>query len=134
MEVAFQQRELNAVEPNDFHWGDKQVAYKVLFDLEDGEEVASVEVYQNVKYLAHLIMMNKKYDIRIAANGRGLTMPEAITEVFVRAKITVTPALAELNPRSNTDVYRINSVMEAIAQTLGVKRYKIFSAGSQPLK
>jgi len=136
MKVTLQQRELNAVNREDFHWGDKQIAYSVLFDLEDGEEVISVEVCQNVNtetYLAHLITMNKKYNIRIATNGRGLTMPEAITKAFVLAKVMVRPTLADLSS-SNNDVYRVTPVMEAIAQELGVKRYKIFSAGSQPLK
>jgi len=136
--IQFQERELCAVNRDDFHWGDdQQVAYTVLFDLEDGEEVVSIEFLQNVNddtYLCHLIIMNERYNVKIASNGRGKTMPEAIATAFPRTKIIVTPTLAELNPNSDIDVYRVNSVMEAIAQELGVKRYKIFSAGSHPLK
>lgn len=139
MEVKFKTREICAVNRDLFHWGDSQTSSNVLFDLEDGAEVVNIEVSKNVNkedYLCHIVIMNKNYDIRIASNGRGQTKREAITTSFYRAKIAfINPTIEDFN-ESQLDIYRyrITPVMEAIAQELGVKRYQIFSAGSEPLR
>lgn len=138
MEIKFKQRELCAVDRDLFHWGDRQISSSVLFDLADGAEVVSIEVSQNVNsedYACHIVIMNKNYDIRIASNGRGYTKREAITRAFEKSEIEVfNPTLGELNPHPDIHVYQVTPVMEAIAQKLGVKRYKIFSAGPEPLR
>lgn len=137
MKIKFQQRELCAVDRNQFHWGDSQVSSNVLFDLEDGAEVVNVEVSRNVntdEYLCHIVIVNKKYDIKIASNGRGATARLAIARAFKETKIEVfEPTLEELNSEP-TYQYKITPVMVAITQELGVKRYQIFSAGSEPLR
>ncbi len=139
MKIKFQQRELCAADPKRFHWGDSQTSSNVLFDLEDGAEVVNIEVSKNVNsedYLCHIVIMNKNYDIRIASNGRGQTKREAITTAFYQAEIAfLDPTIEDFNePQLDIYRYRITPVMEAIAQALGVKRYKIFSAGSEPLR
>lgn len=136
IQVSFQERELCSVERDDFCHADEQVAYVVLFDLEDGAEVISIEVGRHVlnkTYLCHIVMINKRYSIQIESNGRGVTKRQAIVMAFERTKITFTPTLAELNPHPDIYRYRVKPVMEAIAQQLGVKRYQVFSAGSDPL-
>lgn len=137
MKIKFQQRELCAVNCDDFNWGDTQISSSILFDLEDGSEVVSIELGKDVNaedYLCHIVILNKNYDIKIASNSRGATAHEAIARAFKATKIQVSdPTLEELNP-SPMYVYRVKPVMEAIAQELGVKRYQIFSAGSEPLR
>lgn len=137
MKIKFQQRELCAVDRQDFHWGDSQTSSTILFDLEDGSEIINIEVSRNVNvedYLCHIVITNKKYDIRIASNARGGTARVAIARAFKVAEIEISgPTLAELNSEP-TYQYKVTPVMEAVAQELGVKRYKIFSAGSEPLR
>lgn len=137
MKIKFQERELCAVDRNQFHWGDSQVSSNILFDLEDGAEVVNIEVGKNVNeedYLCHIVILNKNYDIKIASNGRGTTARLAIAHAFKETKIQVTePTLEELNSEP-TYQYKITPVMVVIAQELGVKRYKIFSAGLEPLR
>ncbi len=138
MNIEFQQRELCAVDRDQFHWGDTQVSSSILFDLEDGGEVVNVEVSQNINtedYLCHVVIINKNYDIRVASNGRGTTKREAVITALEKAMISIAdPTLEELNPHPDIYVYCVTPVMQAIAQELGVKRYKIFSAGSEPLR
>ena len=144
MKVKFQERELCAVTPEDFHWGDKQIACSVLFDLEDGAEVIRVEISENEvspskgtiaqEYLCHLIIVNKSYNIRLASNARACAKHKAISTAFGKAKIAIAdPALEKFNSVP-TYAYRITPVMEAIAEELGVKRYAMFNEGSEPLR
>lgn len=138
MKIKFQERELCAVDRDLFHWGDIQISSSVLFDLADGKEVVNIELSQNVNtenYACHIVMMNKNYNIRIASNGRGRTKREAIVRAFEKSEIEIfDPTLGELNPHPDIYVYQVTPVMEAIAQELGVKRYQMFSAGSEPLR
>jgi hypothetical protein len=135
MNVKFKEREFNNVNRHEFYVDDVQTSFNVLIDLSDGNQVIQMEVCKNRNdnsYLCWLVIIDAKYNIKLATTSRSFIRAEAIVTAFEKAQISFEPII-QWSPDPKMRFKQIKPMMESIAQELGVERHTIVASGSDPL-